>query len=74
MRTTLLIDDNLLLAAKTLSQVNKKTLGQVISELALQGLSMMRRVDHKKGFPIFSVGPDAQPITLEHVKKDEDDE
>lgn len=74
MRTTLLLDDNLLLAAKSLAHTKSKTLGEIISELALKGLKLLSRVDHKKGFPVFHVGSDAQPITLEHVKKWEDEE
>ena len=73
MRTTLLLDDHLILVAKSMAQAKNKTLGEIISELALKGLKLMARVDHKKGFPVFSVGSDAQPITLEHVKKWEDE-
>jgi hypothetical protein len=39
MRTTLDIDDDILQAAKELARVEKKTAGQVISELARRGLT-----------------------------------
>jgi hypothetical protein len=39
MRTTLDIDDDILQAAKELARAEKKTAGQVISELARKGLT-----------------------------------
>lgn len=39
MRTTLDIDDDILLAAKELARAEKKTAGQVLSELARRGLT-----------------------------------
>ncbi len=39
MRTTLDIDDDILQAAKELARVEKKTTGQVLSELARRGLT-----------------------------------
>jgi len=39
MRTTLDIDDDILQAAKELARVEKKTAGQVLSELARKGLT-----------------------------------
>jgi len=39
MRTTLDIDDDILQAAKELARVEKKTAGQVLSELARRGLT-----------------------------------
>lgn len=39
MRTTLDIDDDILQAAKELAQAEKKTAGQVLSELARKGLT-----------------------------------
>jgi hypothetical protein len=42
MRTTLDIDDDILQAAKELARVEKKTAGQVLSELARKGLTQPR--------------------------------
>ncbi len=39
MRTTLDIDDDILQAAKELARAEKKTAGQVLSELARRGLT-----------------------------------
>jgi L-amino acid N-acyltransferase YncA len=41
MRTTLDIDDDILQAAKELARVEKKTAGQVLSELARKGLTQV---------------------------------
>jgi hypothetical protein len=42
MRTTLDIDDDVLQAAKELAKAEKKTAGQVLSELARRGLTQPR--------------------------------
>src|SRR5262245_41248637 len=42
MRTTLDIDDDILQAAKELARAEKKTAGQVLSELARRGLTQAR--------------------------------
>ena len=73
MRTTINIDDDLLLIAKSLAEVKSVSIGAVISELARKGLERTANHSKKHGFPVFSVPADAQPITLEHVKKLEDD-
>jgi len=44
MRTTLSIDDDILLTAKHLAERDRKTVGEVISELARQGLARATRV------------------------------
>jgi hypothetical protein len=43
MRTTLDIDDDILQAAKELARAEKKTAGQVLSELARKGLTQPTR-------------------------------
>jgi hypothetical protein len=48
MRTTLDIDDDILQAAKELARAEKKTAGQVLSELARRGLT--RRDEPARGF------------------------
>lgn len=74
MRTTLTIDDDLLSAARSLARSRSVPVGQVISDLARKGLSVPPRVHRRNGFPVFSVPPTAHPITLEDVKKIEDEE
>ena len=73
MRTTITIDDDLLAAAKTLARTQSVPVGTVISELARKGLKSSARTRRKSNFPVFSVSPAARPITLEEVKKIEDE-
>ena len=75
MRTTLTIDDDLLAAARSLAHAQSEPLGRVLSNLARRGLNATPRVGKKgKGeVPVFRVPPGARPITLEDVKKAEDD-
>lgn len=69
MRTTLAIDDDVLEAARSLSEAAGKSLGEVISELARRGLAPRPQDADDKGFPVFSVSRGARPITLEVVQK-----
>ena len=75
MRTTLTIDDDLLAAAKSLARAKSKSVGQVLSDWARRGLNATSRVDAagKNGFPVFRVPKGARPITLEDVKRSEDE-
>jgi hypothetical protein len=67
MRTTLLIEDDVLEVARSLAEAEGKSVGQVISELARRGLAPRSQELVDEGFPVFSVAPDAKPITLEMV-------
>ena len=51
-----------------------QSLGKVVSELILKGLQSDARVRSKGGFPVFSGGAAGKPITLEDIKRAEDDE
>ena len=73
MRTTITIDDDLLAAAKSLAQTRSVPIGKVISELARLGMTSPVRTRRKSDFPVFSVPSTAHPITLEDVKKIEDE-
>jgi hypothetical protein len=74
MRTTLVIDNDVLEAARSLSDAEGKSLGEVISQLARRGLAPRPQHEEDAGFPVFSVSPEARPITLEMVQRalDED--
>ncbi len=71
MRTTLTIDDDVLLAARALARRQKQTMGSVLSELARRGLNAARAereanaVDEFLGFRPFS--GDGEPATNELV-------
>ena len=74
MRTTVAIDDDVLDAARKLAAARDQSLGQVVSELMRRGLAL--RTNHpadKGGFPTFEVRDDSPPVTLEDVKRDEDE-
>jgi hypothetical protein len=69
MRTTLLIEDDVLAVARSLAESEGKTIGQIISELARRGLAPRTQELVDEGFPVFAVKPDAKPITLEMVQR-----
>lgn len=62
------LDDDVLDAARALAHAERRSLGQVISEVVRRGLAPRAAVisdDH--GFPVFSVEPGAPVITLDMV-------
>ncbi len=70
MRTTLAIDDDILAAAKHLAERERKTLGEVISALARQGLARVPRAgrSERNGVPLLpSRRGTATPVTMELV-------
>jgi hypothetical protein len=69
MRTTVAIDDDVLAAARSLSEAEGKSLGEVLSQLARRGLAPRPQREEDQGFPVFSVSPQAKPITLEMVQR-----
>jgi hypothetical protein len=69
MRTHLVIEDDVLEAARSLAETEGKSLGQVISMLARRGLAPQPAEDLEEGFPVFSVSPKARPLTLEMVQR-----
>jgi hypothetical protein len=74
MRTTLTIDDDLLEAARKLAQARRQSVGRVVSDLMRRGLAARAAAYQPgEGFPVFAVAEDSPPITLEDVKRDEDD-
>lgn len=73
MRTTLTIDDDMMLAARSLARARSISLGAAVSELMRQGLQQRSVTAVEDGFPVFRVPENARPITLEDVKKIEDE-
>lgn len=73
MRTTLTIDDDLLAAAKTLARAKSVSVGTVLCDLARLGLKTRTETCQRGNFPVFPVSFDARPITLEDVKKLEEE-
>jgi hypothetical protein len=70
MRTTLAIDDDILVAAREIAATQQKTVGEVISELARKG---MRPVDTSRttrnGIPLLPARPDGPRVTSELVRR-----
>ena len=65
----MVIEDDVLEAARSLAEAEGRSLGQVISMLARRGLAPQRQEDLEAGFPVFSVSPEAKPLTLEMVQR-----
>ena len=74
MRTTLDLDSHVLAVARTLSKEQGRSLGAVISELALRGLADRQHISEVTGLPVFDVRPGAAPITPEMVREALDDQ
>jgi hypothetical protein len=67
-RTTVLLDDDVYRAARSLAATAGRSLGSVLSELARKGLRPSPpALDAVGGFPVFRVSEDAAPLTPELV-------
>ena len=74
MRTTLAIDDDVLAAAKGLAAQQRKTVGEVISDLARRSLSPRASSGKlRNGIPLLPTAGSAVPVTSELVKQLQDD-
>jgi hypothetical protein len=69
MRTTLDIEDDILLAARAIAQERKLSMGKVLSDLARQALTQQPTSATRNGVPLFPVRPDAGVVTLELVNQ-----
>ena len=76
MRTTIAIDDDVLAAARHLAERERKSIGEVISALARQGLSRPTRGARaeRNGVPLLPVRANAIPVTLELVNQLRDEQ
>jgi hypothetical protein len=70
MRTTLAIDDDVLAAAKEMAATEQKSVGEVISALARNG---MRPINTKRktrnGIPLLAVRPGSPRVSSELVRQ-----
>ncbi len=66
MRTTLSIGDDVLAAAKHLADREQKSVGEVIAELARQGLSRSQQAGRtpRNRMPMLAKGKNSSPVTL----------
>lgn len=67
MRTTLAIDDDVLVAAKAIAAQRKRSVGEIISELARNSLARPRAGGERNGIPLLSPRAGTAPVTLETV-------
>jgi hypothetical protein len=67
MRTTLTIDDDILLAAKAMARQQDRSVGEVISDLARRSIVRPRGGGTRNGIPLLSPKRGAPPVTLETV-------
>ena len=67
MRTTLAIDDDVLTAAKAIARQQRKSLGEVVSELARRALRSPRAAKSRNGIPLLPVSDPQAVVTLETV-------
>ena len=68
MRTTLVIDDDVLRAAKKIAAIEKRSVGEVISSLARQALSSTEStVRTRNGVPLLQVRKGARRVTPELI-------
>ena len=75
MRTTLEIDDDVLLAAKELAEAQRSTAGKVLSDLARKALRSARKPSARRnGIPLLPPRKGARPVTSAAVAALIDDE
>jgi len=69
MRTTLDIEDDVLLAAREIARQRGFSIGKVLSDLAREALTKQTSGTARHGVPLFPVQPDAGLVTLELVNQ-----
>jgi hypothetical protein len=71
MRTTLAIDDDILATARHLAERQNKSLGEVVSMLARQGLNKSSRgaPAQRNGIPLLPSRKSSRPVTMELVNR-----
>jgi hypothetical protein len=69
MRTTVDIEEDILLAAKEIARQRGATLGKVLSELARKSLTRQAPTGTRHGLPLFPVQPRAGVVTPELVNQ-----
>jgi hypothetical protein len=67
MRTTLAIDDDVLIAAKAIARQEHKSLGEVVSELARRALRRPAAPASRNGVPLLPMSDRQAVVTLETV-------
>ncbi len=73
MRTTLDLEDDVLMAAKELARQQGMTVGKIVSDLVRQALTRRPAGATRQGIPLFPVQPKAGVVTPEMVNQLRDD-
>ncbi len=68
MRTTLTLDPDIHHAVRSIARERGESLGSVVSSLVRAALLPREPATRGDGFPVFDVGPDAQPLTPDMVR------
>jgi hypothetical protein len=68
-RTTLAIDDDVLLAAKAMARQQDRSVGEVISDLVRRSLHRPQAGDERNGIPLLSSQPGSTMVDLETVNR-----
>jgi antitoxin component of RelBE/YafQ-DinJ toxin-antitoxin module len=69
MRTTLDIDEDVLLVAKEVAEQQGISIGKALSQLAREALTRQAAIATRNGVPLFPRQPDAEVVTLEIVNE-----
>ena len=70
MRTTLSIDDDVLMAAKTVAERERRTIGEVLSSFARQGLKRDASAGSlRNGIRLLPAQENASPVTMALVNQ-----
>ena len=74
MRTTISLDDDVFQVVKTYAENRVLAMGKALSELVRRGLSAPPKTRVVNGLVVFDVAEDSDPVTSEHVKRQEAEE
>jgi hypothetical protein len=74
MRTTLEIDDDILVYVKATARARGTSTGKVISDIVRSSLTAPASYDLVNGIPVFPKKPDGMVVTLEFVNELRDEE
>lgn len=69
MRTTLALDDDILLAAKAIAEQERRTLGDVVSDLARRSLRRPVTSPSRNGVPLLPVSRPDAIVTIDIVNR-----
>jgi hypothetical protein len=67
MRTTLAIDDDVLVAVKAIARQQRRSVGEVVSDLARRALRRPQAPTARNDIPLLPVSDEATLVTLETV-------